>query len=258
MKTAIFAVLLLLATTGRAGAQVDSSCLVLWQNSPLFPGPGYVWQNSDSVKVDVCPGPQQYAEFARNEFVAAFQYFIMPHYDTIAQTWMDIDTQYSNIRAEFDTIEQRLGSFKMQLYDYEPHDTINDPGDTSISGDNWWYVNFENYVNKDTAVYYLRKLPELNTFAGANFLGNPGFYEGVAENIPTNEIHIWPQPCSSELHIEGWNVPDKILSYDPLGRQISIPFSSTDGTVTLDVSNQPNGIIYCCAEGHVFKILIQH
>jgi hypothetical protein len=252
MKKAIFAVLLLLATTGRAGAQVDSSCLVLWQDSPLFPGPGYGWQNTDSVKVDVCPGPQYLSEFARNKFVAQFQYFIMPHYDTIARTWMQIDTQFSSIRAEFDSIEQQLGSFTIQLYGY---DTNHDINDTSL--DKFWFVNFENYVNIDTALYYLGKLPDLNTFAGVYFEGRPLFFEGVNENIPPISIHVWPQPCQSELFIDGIAQSNKILLYDPLGRQLSLPMTSTDGMMIVDVSKQPSGIFYVNVSGQFFKILIQ-
>jgi hypothetical protein len=259
MKKAIFAVLLLLATTGRAGAQgVDSTCLVLWQDSPLFPGPGYGWQNTDSVKVDICQGPQYLSEFARNKFVAAFQYFIMPHYDTIARTWMQIDTQYSNIRDGFDTIEQRLGSFKIQLYGYDPDTTPNDPGDTSDFGDKLWFVNFEKYVNVDTAIFYLSQLPELNFNLGPDFAGRPIFYEGVNKITPPNPIHLWPQPCSSSLFIEGQEYSEKILAYDALGRQLALPtLGQSNGIISIDVSKQPNGIVYIYALGQFFKILIQ-
>jgi hypothetical protein len=260
MKTAIFAVLLLLATTGRVGAQVDSSCLVLWQDTPQKPqNPDIVWFNPDSAKVDMCLGSQYLQLFARDKFSIAFLYYIIPDSlapiaDTQPHDWHVIDTTYSGIRNAFDSIETLFGPFTIR------HGNQGDTnraylGDT-LSPSTWW-LDFYNYVNVDTVEHYLYIVPDLAGLYPINFGGGPMFYEGVNDQ-DVNSLDVWPQPCNRELHIEGWNIPDKILSYDPLGRQISIPFSSTDGTITLDVSKQPNGIIYCCAEGHVFKILIQH
>ncbi len=247
-RIVFFSALLILAMTDHAGAQqVDSSCLVPWQDSPLKPQ-GVVWFNPDSVKVDMCPGTQQYAEFAKNEFVVGFLYFIVPDTmdDSSVRTWKDIDTAYAGIRAGFDSIEQRLGPFTMQLVT---------PGDT-VTAKNW-YVNFENYTNTDTGKYYLSLLPEINSFIGANFGGRPLFYEGVNSHLTSPSIDSWPQPCTSEFFVQGVPSSDSISFYDPLGRRIKLPIVSSDGLLTVDVSNQPNGVIYANLSGQFFKILIQ-
>lgn len=118
---------------------------------------------------------------------------------------------------------------------------------------------FHSYTNIDTAIRALAKLPELDTEygPGGRFDGIPSFYEDVNPSIAQSHINIWPQPCSSELFIQGRGLSDKILFYDPLGRQLTLPITSADEMLTIDVSNQPNGVLYFYFSGQFFKFLIQ-
>jgi len=243
MKKAFFAGLMILVAVGSSYSQeVDSSCLVPWQNSPLKPhGSDIVWDNSDSVKVDICSGSQYLTEFSKNKFTAAFLYYIIPdsfapNEDTATHTWQDIDTTYSNLRKGFDTIEQRFGAFTLQ------HMSENAP-DTNKDGKTWW-VNFDMYANIDSVFSYLLRLRDINPLLGAGFEGYPSFYESVDMDSSKNSMSIWPEPGNSQLFIEGLEPSDKILFYDPLGRQISLPSFSTNGVLTVDVSKLPNGSYY--------------
>jgi hypothetical protein len=258
MKKAIFAVLLLLATTGRAGAQVDSSCLVMWQDSPLFIGSGYAWFNPDSVKVDVCQGPQYLQEFAKHYFSVYFLYYIIPIPDSVAlngadtaiHTWQDIDTAFTALRDSFQSVEQKFGTFTLEHSD-------DGPGDTSLD-EKAWIINFHSYLNIDTVDTALSNLPDINPALG--WVGNPApsFYESV--NLKTSEaqIRVWPEPCNSEVNISGIGTNPDAKFFDPLGREVTLPLALSENVLTVDVSSQPNGVIYCSDDGHVFKILIQH
>ena len=212
-KTAIIAVMLLLGAT-RAGAQVDSSCLVMWQYSPLKPN-DVAWFNSDSVKVNMCQGSEYLSEFAKNKFEVDFLYYVFPGQiapagDSIVRHWRDIDTLYSDVRNAFDSIEHRFGIFTLWQVSL---------GDTSTIGDKDWNIKFDSYLNVDTVLYYLSQVPWLDTIY-TRFGGRPLFFEGVENNLTQDRISIWPQPCTRRLNIKDKPNAEKPLIYDPLGRRI--------------------------------------
>jgi hypothetical protein len=263
MKKAFFALLIILTITESARAQgVDSTCLVLWQNSPLRQL-DYVWENYDSVKVDMCGGPQYLSEFGKTRYVVPFLYYIFPDStapvgDSLEKDWRDIDSIYYPIKNACDSIEQQLGSFTLQ-HEPDPGDTV---GDTSKLVVKNWFLNFNTYLNIDTATYYIalymNNVPQVNAKYPIEFDGLPDFYEGVNEKADGMEFSIWPQPCRSSFNISGVEVPKDINFFDQLGCEISFPVTSSDGILTVDVSKQPDGVVYFRALGQFFKILINH
>ena len=242
MRREIFVAAFLLLCVGRVGAQgVDSSCLVPWEDSPQKP-PGVLWFNPDSVKVDMCPGPQYLEEFAKKKFLIAFHYFVVPISmdDTLVRTWRDIDTSYPGIRNELDSIEQRFGGLTMHL---------ESPGDTSVPDDKSWWIDFDEYVNIDSAIGYLFALPDLNMQLEPSFGGRPSFYEDVNTSLPQAIFTVWPLPASSLLHISPNSIhpiPSPPTLFDELGRPLTAVSSPREGGAgyDLNVSAYPPGLYF--------------
>lgn len=265
MKNAVFVVLLLLAAlapgmAGRAGAQgVDSTCLIPWEDSPLKPH-DVVWYNWDSVKVDMCQGSQYLAEFAKTRFIVYFPYYVVPDAlapigDTLERDWRDIEGKYSDVLSGFDSIERRFGPFTIQHVPIAG-DTL---GDTAWKPEKKWYVNFQQYENIDSVLYYLIRVPGLDTQdLPADFNGYPNFYESVNLSIIQSPIFIWPQPCISELFIRVKSSSETITFHDLLGRNFTLPVKKISDTIlSVNISDLPSEILFGSISQHFFKILIQ-
>ena len=253
-----FCIGLLVISNGVGWSQKDT-CLTLWQFSPLKPN-NVAWSNPDSVMVDICHGTaHSLAEFAKNRFIISFLYYIIPDSlapigDSLERDWRDIGAAYSTIRNVFDSIEHQLGAFTLQHVTNSP-DTLRD---TLQPGNKQWSINFKNYTNIDTALHYIKQLPEINPNLGVTFDGRPTFFESVSKEITRPLIKIWPQPCSSDLFVQGEVPLDKILVYDPLGRQVAIPIRVvSDSLISADVAKMLEGVYFFYISGQFFKILIQ-
>ncbi len=236
-------------------AQVPDSCLILWQYSPLKPH-NVVWTNDDSMMVDMCSGPEYLAEYAKKLFSAAFYFYIIPDslapvFDTLEREWGDIDAKYSDIKESFKFIEQRFGHFKLK------HIGGGIIGDTVAWGKKAWYINFDQYTNVDSVLFYLSQIPEISPLR-ATFLGRPRFYQDVKGLQTISHIDIWPQPVEHELFIQGVENPGTISLYDVLGRQLTLKFNlNSEKLQSLDVSMLSEGVYYCYISAQCFKILIR-
>jgi hypothetical protein len=255
LKRTIFIIAILILGTSCVYAQLVDSCLTLYQN--IYPNHDSLWKNPDSVMVDTCITGSAYSRmFIKTSFSFEFNYYVLSDsissstQDTDIRSWTDINPAYPEIRNGFSNIEQRFGPFILigpVAYMYT---------DTASVDAKEWLMDFSNYVSVDSVLIYLNAIPELT---GVSFID--GFYEsGGAVVAPPEEkslIKIWPQPCNSQLFIQGNGIFDNILFYDPLGRQIKLPITSTNELLMVDVSNQPSGIVYANISGQFFKILIQ-
>src|SRR5579884_1685216 len=153
MKNAVFAVVLLFAASGIVYAQeVDSTCLIRWEDSPDCPcylDPSFVFFNNDSVRVDTCVGRGYLEEFAKNKFDVNFHYYIFPDSlapiaDSLSHNWKDLDPKYQYLKVALDSLEIHFGPFELQ-HIIVPTDTLRDTS-------KWWWtkrwnVNFQHYVN---------------------------------------------------------------------------------------------------------------
>jgi len=237
---------------------VSDSCLVLWQDSPLKP-PNVAWFNTDSVLVDICKGNGHVlAEFAKRKFWITFLYYLIPDSvapigDSLEHNWQDIGLEYTNIRNAFDSIGQKFGAFTIQ-HVIGSKGII---GDTLPPGNKEWSVNFKNYQNVDSVLYYLSQFPEVDPHLRVVFGGRPIFFEGVKDRNIILQPVIWPQPVRNELFIRGVNESENIQFCDALGRKFDLPHTTSDGVMNFNVSTVNNGLYHCIIAGKVFKILIQ-
>ena len=244
-RIVFFAAILILATTGRAGAQLNS-CIVLWDTT--------IAPTHDSLWVDTCSdSPLFRAFYSKHSYEIIFDYYVIttPYLDidtTLIRSWTDIDTSYRALRDSFQQISQSYGPF-LFLKD-DPY--IQDTG-SELNRD--FFISFDSILNVDTVLARISGFPGVNNI---EFRGYPIYgTRGVNQSPLQSKISIWPQPCNHELFIQSKEMSDNILFYDPLGRQIKLPLVSSDGMLTVDVSNQTNGVIYANLSGQFFKILIQ-
>ena len=250
----LLAGLAVMVANGAVRAQVDS-CLIPIPNTSYEYTDSLAW-NFDSVMYDTCRG----GKYAKRLFQLTFLYYILPDSlapigDTLERDWRDIDSGYISIRNGFATIEQRFGPFTIQHVS-SIGDTL---GDTSNFFDKEWFVNFRNYVNIDSAVLYLLKMPFLDTITGTNdFYGYPRSFSFVSERPLKAAIHMWPLPCRNELFIRAPEPYNDIVIYDPLGRVVtSYTREASVNILRLDISKLPNGVYYLYISGQVLKVLIQ-
>ena len=241
---------MLLLGASRAGAQqVDSTCIVLfdqWRQGACVPNP-------DSAYIDTCIGTSHFGEYySMRSYELNFEWYVIHspiyNYDTtLVYDWQAIDTSFPAIRSAFATIDSLVGHFMLE----KPYPYITD---TSSFLNKDFFLRFDSLLNVDTTMALLSSIPDM---ARISWRGGPVF-EASINWISKNETPaIWPQPCINEFFIRIQNLPDNISFYDPLCRQIKLPIESTNGLLTVDVSNQPNGVLYANVGGQFFKILIQ-
>ena len=252
----IFLVLAAFAS-GRGVAQihVDSSCLVLWQNSPLKP-PNVVWDNPDSVKVDMCSGTNKYSKFAKKLFSIAFLYYILPDSlapfgDSIQRDWHEIGPPFMDIRSGFDNLERSIGTFTMH---HHTLGTSTDHPDTSVFGNKEWFIDFNDYSNIDSVVAYMRKIPGINKSLDADFESYPFFFESVIgdRSNPINSFITRPNPFTTEANLDftlSGNAYVQLAIYDELGRLVwgdGEGSSSEKGehSIYIDGRSLPGGTLY--------------
>lgn len=148
----VFAILSFFAISTCYGQ--GDSCLKLL--GPTF-ADDTAWSNPDSVMVDSCiSSPTFGQQYAKGSFQIGFTYYILPTPDgpedtIIERTWQDIDTNYSSVRNEFDTLEQQYGSYFFRRD--EPH--VND---TSLGRKSRFFIRFDNYVPIDTIKAYIDRI----------------------------------------------------------------------------------------------------
>ncbi len=253
-------------SAAEAQIHVPDSCLVLWQYSPLKPK-NVAWKNDDSVMVDLCDPygvtNTEYPEFAKKKYWIDFQYYIIPDTlapigDSLGHDWRIIDAKYSDLRNAFDSLEKLFGAFTIhhlteENLGYAFGDTLQALKD--------WEVDFNNYQNIDSVLFYLKQFPEVhiinNTIADVNFGGYPLFFEDVV-NPNQTILKLWPQPCNKEIFIQSEEPIGNIALFDPLGRKIEVLVSSiADNQASVDVSKMRDGFYFFYISHHFFKVLIQ-
>jgi hypothetical protein len=243
--TAFFATTILLVTMGRAGAQQVDPCIALWDTT-IAPTPDSLW-------VDTCSASPLFRDFyAKRRFEVDFAYYVITtpytHIDTtIIRSWTDINSNYQALRDSFQQISQTFGTFTfLKQYQYIE--------DTGSELNRIFWISFDTILNVDSVLARVKAFPDVSSI---EFRGYPVYGTGgVNQSSLQSNIALWPQPCTNELFIRGQPL-DNISFYDPLGRQIKLPIETTDGMLTIDVSNQPSGVLYANVSGQFFKILIQ-
>jgi hypothetical protein len=256
LKKAIFAVLLLLATTGSAGAQTflpsTDSCL-----SPRFiysvanPYDSIHPPAGDSVLFDTCNSTPLNVLYTRYATIL-FDYFSPPILnlpwapaDSILEvSWRAIDTSFPAIRDSFQNLELKIDSFVLQkVY---PDDTVlihNSDSGSVIP--RYFYLRFlgYGYYNEDSIASALSSIP------GITFLlpGPPDVVPaGVSESNqnPQNHLHLFPNPAGETIRLQSDtdNIYGQIEIIDALGRTIrSILVAQGIQDVEIDIHDLPSG-----------------
>ncbi len=254
MKKAIFAVLLLLATTAPAGAQQVDSCLKI-----EFPDHYYdtlyheTYSNRDSVLVDSCTGSPTYLElYATKWWVINFSYYVIkrhsaPYDTTIEMSWTAIDTAYSALRTAFSALESKYGTLHLKE-DYP------DIVDSTVTGSDWYFLRFDNYVCTDSVDADVVTFPDLDTFSNGSpyvgFISAPKLYDGVQTNeIGAEAMTIMPNPSSTSLTIrrlDGQPIRH-IELFDMLGKCVFERQYRGSDELTIDIRSIMSGsyIILC-------------
>jgi hypothetical protein len=232
MKKAIFAVLLLLATTGRAGAQVDS-CLAYYDtvfNSTHSRG-GLI--NTDSALVDTCSGSSTYRGiYVKQWFNFAFRYGSMLQLpsapaDTILEvSWTAIDTNYAATRSAFQALETKYGTFVLRKLNPDLTDT-NKP----LQG-GAYKIRFLNYVCEDSAWHDLKAVPEIDDTFMQDGLLVPYASVVVTYSFEKNGIQIYPNPARSSIDILGRS-DSPLFLYDEKGECLKV-LNPSQETISLE------------------------
>ena len=231
MKTLIVAAVLLLGMA-RAGAQqvnVGDSCYTL--NWPSL------YSNPDSILVDTCLSDSAHTVFfvkrgSEVEFaVKAISLLWAPSGTDLEVTWESIDTAYPTLRAAFDSIENKFGSFMLKK---------EFPEDTSSVASQSFYLIFNTYVLYDSIS------AAISAIEGVHYYFNwPVILFGVKDSHDKPiEESIYPNPAGNTLfvHLNGEFNPVSLEVFDALGRivQKSSAFSGS-ADVRIDLSNLISG-----------------
>ncbi len=254
MKKAILAVLLLLATTGRAGAQVSigDSCFTLnWKYFP--PVTDSATWNPDSILVDTCLvglcqcGDPVIGAWIKRGFYIYFDTNTIPlgwapHDADVEVTWQAIDTSYPALRSAFQNLEQRFGTYTLKKQ--YPDDT----GSIEYGARDFFLI-LSNYVPFDSIYFALDSVSEIQTAF---------YWPVVADVVPilkrsTNNLQLFPNPAGSEIQIScnGDTFKGGIQILNPLGIVVkTVAISDESSSVTIDISDLPSGYYYLICNGN--------
>ncbi len=191
-----------------SGLYAQPSTYPLYQN--IF---GATYLNADSVRVDTTTGsPTFHHLFAKRYFAISFTYDIMP-LDSVSSDSVlivgisAINGSYSVIRTQFDSLQVKLGTISFQ----KAYPAI---ADSTIACSNAFGLFFANYVDVDTATFYLQQIP----LTHVRFASMP--YVNCV--IPTDAGMIPGTPASA-LPPDGSNPPSGYATnFHPLGWEWSL------------------------------------
>ena len=122
-----------------------------------------------------------------------------------------------------------------------------------------WSIDLSTF--KDGAIFEMHWVDPRHGFIAGIEFGNTAYmyrYEAPMESVPiatanSNQLKIFPNPVSSELHIEGGEVGKSIVITDVLGRRYSVDLVNSN---TLNVSMLPTGVYQLAvAGGEVIRFL---
>ncbi len=236
MKIAIFAVLVLLATTGRAGAQqnLPDTCLTLnWNGFEM---------NPDSIYVDTC-----LTTHAHPVFWDKGPYFIQ--FDTNAiklgygapdsdleVSWEAIDTAFPQLRATFEALANNIGSYTLKKIG---------PDDTSALnlGSQEFYLKFSNYVSNDSVTSYLSQDSMLTFLLISYFALDGGSVVAPTPNKST-PIQLFPDPASGQLNVvlNGSAIGTRVELIEMMGRVVQTYVQSEGAEmIVLPLNDLPSG-----------------
>ena len=264
-RTAFFAAMLLLAATGRAGAQeADSSCLALseeYLNRVCPMGAGNYWQKSDSCFIDTCsllgaPCDIWDSLYAKRDFVIQFDsdVFMLPAYpvdSNILMRWTQLDTSFHSLRAMFDSIQQQWGNFVLAKSD--PNRTNPSP----LAGEYLMY--FDSYANVFSVTSTLTNDSISNFYSGGPY----GVTGSGGVNVPSTNgsqaIRFLPNPVHSTISI---TMKDMMASavdvFNVLGelaRHYDLP--GLTGSFMIDLTGLPAGVYSIKCANQIFRIVFE-
>jgi Secretion system C-terminal sorting domain len=264
MKKAIFAVLLLLATTGRAGAQVvvGDSCFAPADEFLNRVCPDNVnhnvWNNPDSCMIDSCAvstvdpcGLWFGYVYSKNGYRFNFDsdVFKLPIYpiDTIiAMRWTDLDTSFHFLRNMFDSLEMQWGTFG--LLKHYPDATNSDPA-AGV-----YYMVFDSYADAPAVSNFIKNYS--SDTLDFTYLGGP-FLALSVPNSSTQTNKIFPNPVHSDLNI---SMPGSLISnvgvIDVCGRLVrSYDLQNPSDTFTLDLTGLLSGVYAIKCGTQIYRIV---
>ena len=256
MKTLIVAVVLLLGAAS-AGAQVirwqtDDSCLTLWQN--YYPGQ---WQNPDSVMVDTCQPYALYPYYAKKFYYVdfdsdIFHFPLAPMDTTLQANWRNLDTNYTDLRRRFDSLERSFGKFVLQKRDPSATSGLNS-GLYVILFDSVQWIYGMTYGNTSDS----GAIGDILGIENAIYLRMP-IQEGVSTNPLKEQSDFWPNPAKRYIHISCPARPIRSITvYNSNGEavrseQISPPSENFD----IPLTGLSAGDYFIVAGGEVFHFIL--
>ncbi|OGU11883.1 MAG: hypothetical protein A2X63_08385 [Ignavibacteria bacterium GWA2_35_8] len=116
--------------------------------------------NPDSVLVDSCQDPP--IIYVYRWFNVVFKNYVInlpaaPEDTTLDVTWEAISSSYTQLRSDFQELENKFGSYYFRKI--SPEIT-----DSNHIGSRVFFIGFNEYVNRDSIVEYLSKIEGLNDF----------------------------------------------------------------------------------------------
>ena len=264
MKTKILILLLvILVPNGKSFAIdiIDSCYTINWRA-----GLGYVMVNPDSVLLDTCacqeiPWTQCSEIYAKKWFRAIFPNGVFnlpeyPHDTTVYVTWVDMDSNFSEIRQKFVELEINFGNY--QLIKEFPHRS------DSMFPARSFLIRFDNYCKIDSVCNFM----QINTYGW--IFDYQRRYSGFPTDIVDNsdllyELDIYPNPASDYIEIyfercptsgrcrtseiiQIYNVVGECVKKNPTPALLHTPAplkrGINEGVERVDVSDLPTGIYF--------------
>lgn len=154
------------------------------------------FSNPEDVRVDSCKESSTYREFyGKNYFNTRFNYNLIPRNgifpeDTIIEYGInDIDIIYTQAIADFQALETEFGTFKFR-------ESRPDFADTTTLIKRSLFINFDNYVNIDTAI---KRIMLFDCIESIDFLGWFEVISGV--ETENQNLSIYPNPAKEEINL---------------------------------------------------------
>lgn len=239
-----------------AYSQSDTSCLKLERSecTPYF--------NPDSVMIDSCINSPYYLQhYAKKYFLGnslrfnftTWDVFVIKRVDywwwnrddtTYVYKWQDVnDEKYSAEKTGLKKLEEKFGTFKILVS--TENDSYKDDDDY-LSNDHYLLL-FDNYVNIDSVVAQMKKIPNIDT-SHVYYMKRDVHVAGVEDAVNDNECTVYPQPATDYINIK-FPASKAFTSiaelYTPEGillESIELPIGSN--STQIDITKLSSGIYY--------------
>ncbi|MFH1050197.1 MAG: T9SS type A sorting domain-containing protein [bacterium] len=272
----------LFSSNAKGQTYQDSCFRLIWEDNHAIE-----YYNPDSVMYDSCKCGMDIFEFSKEykrwpkEYFYAKQWFWFnipngsldmpqaPSDTTIIKNWTDISSSYTNLRNDFESLENTYGNFILRKLYPEDVDTL--------TATKVWLIKFDNYVNIDSVETFLKIFNDVDELYPPYYVADYAILITSASQPSqiNDSFLIYPNPASDYIEIladsrrqtaDGKKQWD-IQIYNVYGECLSnlTPTSYTPLTplergmengVRIDVSGFPNGIYFLRIGNEIQKFVV--